>query len=404
MHRVQYGVLLCLMCEAPQAHAAPPFLALEDPRGDDRGPGSYVPPSDNVYRAGDFDLRRFSVRVDGKDAVFEVTLGAPVRRDIVRQRTNASELDLQNGIYVQHVDIYIDTTPGAGFTQGLPGRRITFPPQSAWDVAISITPRPGPVRNILRDWNAEAAQKVLTPGPVRTQGPTLTVRVPLWQLGGEPQKSWGWSVTVSGALWQPSFALLDRVRGQAEPDALTMPVFAVPEEHAFGGGKLGGSHPYIIDVILPEGVSQSQVLGRHAAGAPVVLPMVYPFGPPPEPPAPPAAPAPAAASEEAPPREQAQVAQVEAPSEKGRDAGAEPRRFQTLEIASIQGDTAVIPTPEGGVAVWQIGTVVDADGNQVGRVVVTTVSSGFVLATLTDGKERVRVGSQVRFPLPRRTE
>ena len=57
----------------------------------------------------------------------------------------------------------------------------------------------------------------------------------------------------------------------------------------------------------------------------------------------------------------------------------------------------MIPTPQGDVKAWQIGSVLDAQHNQIGRVVVTSVSDGFVLATITDGKGRVAVGHEVRF-------
>ncbi len=153
---------------------------------------------------------------------------------------------------------------------------IAFPPEQAWDTAIAIVPRPGPTRTALESWNAVATQHVATPMPVRSNGSTLTVRVPLVQLGGAPQKSWGWSVMVSGAQWDGDFEVVDRLRGVAKADAFTLPVYGVPEERAFGGGKLNSGNPFVIDVILPPGASQAKVLGTFKPDAPAVVPMVYP--------------------------------------------------------------------------------------------------------------------------------
>jgi hypothetical protein len=414
MKALAASILWLSLLALPGSGAAADAVVLEDPRGDDRGPGSYTYPTGSEYRRGDFDLRSFSVRVEGKQAVIELTLGANVRREIVSQRGNASDLDLANGLYVQHVDIYVDTTPNAGFTEALPGRRVAFAPESAWDRAIVLTPRPGPMRTVLNGWNVEAAQKVLTPGPVRSKGATMTVRIPLAQLGGEPQKTWGWSVMVSGAAWEQGFAVFDRITGKHAPDAFTVPVVGVPEDDAFGGARLNDGHPQIIDVILPAGVTQQRVLGTFSPSSPAVVPMVYPdparasevaaakSEPTPKGSAP--APMPSTA---APASDRPVVAPV--PGAPGPDSPRNPTVADTppssasepdrvvLQIASIDGDTAVIPSPNGGVGLWQMGAVLDDHGTQIGRVVVTNAGNGFVIANITDGKGRVVSGQQVRF-------
>lgn len=440
-------VLLGIALFLPGAEGLSAPLNFEDPRGDDQGPGNYLPPTGSEFRPGDFDLRRFSVRVEGQDAVLEVTLGAALRRDIVSQRTNAASLNLTNGIFVQHIDIYVDNRPGAGFTAGLPGRRVVFAPEEAWDLAVTLTPQPGPTRTVLEGWNRDAAERVLTPGPLQATGSTVRVRIPLSTLGGVPQPSWGWSVMVSGALWDHSFSAFDRIRGAHSPDAFTIPVFGVPEDRAFGGASLNGGHSYVIDVLLPPGVSQKKVLGTFAPGKPAVVPMVYRQRP-----APVAVRIPASggfAVERIPTTPEAApgagvmgpsggpIAASGASGTSGASAGAvspgavgpthstdnpvaaEPGGVSgpgastststsaptvspapgpvILEIATVQGDTVVIPAPEGGVKAWQIGTVVDSEDRQIGRVVVTNVSPGFVMATVTEGKSRVQPGVRVRF-------
>ncbi|MFN2546154.1 MAG: glucodextranase DOMON-like domain-containing protein, partial [Myxococcales bacterium] len=114
---------MLLLC-ATAATASPVEIAsFDDAAGDATGPGSYVPPGDGEFTEGDFDLRRFAVYSDGDAVLFEVTLGAPIRRPSITQRTNASEIQLWNGIYLQNIDIYVDTdrASAAGYTACIPG-------------------------------------------------------------------------------------------------------------------------------------------------------------------------------------------------------------------------------------------------------------------------------------------
>lgn len=418
---VQALLLTVLVLCATHARAGEALLVLEDPRGDDRGPGTYVAPSGAEYRRGDFDLRKLTVRVEKDHAIIEVLLGATVRRHHVGQRAFAGNLDLSNGIYVQNVDVYIDSTPGKGFTDGLPGRRIRFAAEEAWDVAITFTPQPGPTRTLLSQWNRDAAEKVITPVPVRSNGATVSARIPLWQLGGAPKATWGWSVAVSGASWEHSFSAVDRLRGQHEVNAFTLPVYGVAEERAFGGATISGAHPYVIDVLLPEGAKQSDVLGTFSASAPATLPMIYRERPKQLAVAKPTAVDTIAradrgstandttVADRVPKEERTRGGAVAAPTDASENstpirpplslvprASAMPAS-QTHAVANLQGDTAVIPVEAGTVRVWQLGIILNAAEQQIGRLVVTNVADGFVLATVTDGKGRVQVGDRVRF-------
>ena len=91
--------------------AGEPVIRLDDPAGDAWGPGSYQPPTSSEFQNGDFDLQRFEVLLDGDDVLLEVTLGTAIRPPQVTVRENATEVQLWNGIYLQNIDIYIDTDP-----------------------------------------------------------------------------------------------------------------------------------------------------------------------------------------------------------------------------------------------------------------------------------------------------
>ena len=355
------------------ATAAAPVVSLDDPEGDAYGPGSYLPPTSGEFTDGDFDLRRFAVLVDGDDVVFEVTLGAPVRRPQITHRANLSEVQLWNGIYLQNIDIYVDTDPasGAGQAVGLPGRRIAFADGRTWKRAVVLTPQPGPARGIVSDaLGADAARVVFAEG-LRSRGRTLIARVPAVALGGAPRPDWGWSVQVSGAIWDTSFAVLDRLRGNRELDLFTLPVLPIAESWAFGGAPEGQVHPRVIDVLLPPGVDQRDALGSFdvKAGTFARVPFVYPKSPPAQP---------AKAS-----------------------AAAAPPRSGVLTVADVSDNLVSISGPVGSLKPMQFGRVLGDDGRLVADLVITEVLKEGVVARPLIRREKIVPGERVVFdPAP----
>ncbi|MCK6547102.1 hypothetical protein L6R52_14730, partial [Myxococcota bacterium] len=220
------------------AAAGRPAIVLDDPRGDDVGAGQLQYPTSQDYRPGDLDLRRVELTVDGADVVVSVTFGARIQKPQVARRSMASEVELTNGVYVQNVDVYIDHTPGVGFTDALPGRNVTIDPDGAWDAAVVLTPQPFPTRAIVEAALPKAAaDHVWIASDVRSFGATAVARVPIAALGGPPKPSWGIVVLLTGAIWDNSFAAVNRLVGSYEPNAFTMPVYAIPEATALGSGR-----------------------------------------------------------------------------------------------------------------------------------------------------------------------
>ncbi|HSB21213.1 MAG TPA: glucodextranase DOMON-like domain-containing protein [Anaeromyxobacteraceae bacterium] len=356
--------------------AAPRLVAsFQDPAGDATGPGSYAPPGDTDFQDGDFDLRRFAVYVDGDDVVLEVTLGAPFRRPELTVRSGSTPLQLWNGIYLQNVDVYVDTDPGAaGFSSCIPGRRVAFADGRTWKAAVVLTPQPGPARNVAADVMGPAARHVVFAQGLQTSGRTVTARVPAAALGGEPRSTWGWSVQVSGARWERSFSLTDRFRGGVEADAFTMPVLPLREAWAFGGAPAGNAHPRVVDVLLPPGVDQKAVLGSFdaATGAFARVPFVYAEPPPPAPP----------------------LAPSVGPAEQARSRGAAP---PALTVADVSGDMVSISGPPAGIKPMQLGRVLGPDGATVARIVVVQVLDKGLVASAVDGREKIERGARVEF-------
>jgi carbohydrate-binding DOMON domain-containing protein len=368
------AVAVVLLAAAPARGAAAPRLlvGLDDPAGDADGPGSYLPPGDTEFREGDFDLRRFEARLDGDDVVLEVTLGALVRPPASTQRSNATPLELVNGIYLQNVDVYVDTDPASreGFASCIPGRRIGFADGRTWKAAVVLTPQPGAVREVVDGAMGPAASRVHVATRITSRGRTLVARVPVAFFGGAPREDWGWSVQLSGARWERTYQVVDRFRGAREVDAFTMPVTGVRESWAFGGAPPGNVHPRVVDVILPPGVDQRRVLGSSdaASGAWARVPFVYAKAPP-------------AVAEPAP-------------------APGLPPGTAVLTVADVSGDLVTLAGPVEGLVALQIGRVLGGDGAPVARLVVTRVMNGAAVASVADGQGKVARGAKVAFDPP----
>lgn len=369
------SLLLSLLPGA--AGAARPVVTFDDPAGDADGPGSYVLPASGDFTAGDFDLRRFAVSIDGEDVLLEVTLGAAVRRPGVAVREGSTPLELDAGIYLQNVDVYVDTEPsGAGGSGAcLPGRRIAFADGRTWEAAVVLAPQPEAARAVAVEALGPAAGRVHFVERVRSRGRTLVARVPASALGGVPRPEWGWVVAVSGAAWGRTFSVGAGKEGEPK-DTLTMPVLAVPERWAFGGAPVGDAHPRVLDVLLPAGVDQRAILGSFDAAAGSLARVPFLYGRPPGG-APVAAPIDVTAA--------------------GAGDGPAPARWT---VADVAGDVVTVSGPPAGLAPLQIGRVLGPGGETAARVVVEKRLDAGWIGRAVEGAGRIARGAAVAFDPP----
>jgi carbohydrate-binding DOMON domain-containing protein len=372
------GAVLSLLLTLAAAAAPEALVDLEDPSGDADGPGTYTAPTDSELGSANFDLRRFVVRVEPPSLVFEVTLGEPIRPPASLLRTNATPAELKNGIFLQNIDLYVDTDPAhpaGGVAEGIPGRRVGFTEGRTWKRAVVLTPLPQAVAQVVEGALGKQAWRVAVP-TVTARGRTVVARVPLSFFGAKPSRAWGWSVQVSGAAWERNFQLQELAFGSSGPNAQTMPVSTISERWAFGGAPLGRSHPQVLDVLVPAGVSQHAMLGSYNNDTKTQarVPFVYLEAPAAEvaltPPPPPTLP----------------------PADAGED---------TWVVAALDGDAVSITGPTAGLRAMMFGQVLDAAGAVLARVVVTRVLPNGVLASLVEAQAQVAPGARVRFTVKR---
>ncbi|MHB8800155.1 MAG: glucodextranase DOMON-like domain-containing protein [Thermoanaerobaculia bacterium] len=230
-------VLLAVALVAGTAFAQE--VSFKDPSGDDKGPGTYVYPTDKVYKSGSFDLVEFKMKASGDKATFSVTLGSALE----------DPWGMGGGFATQMVFVFIDTDgkEGSGFTKGLPGLNVAFAPADAWDRCVILSPQPqNRVASEVETKAAWAKSAVLVPTRTRGAGRTISGTVSLKELGEGDPATWGYQVVVQSNEGFPDKA-----------DLLTRKVNEYEGQHRFGGGTDGDCDPHVMDILAGKGTGDA---------------------------------------------------------------------------------------------------------------------------------------------------
>lgn len=302
-----------LALASPAGAKQPLLFQIDDPRGDDHGDGTLVYPGNRDYTPGDLDLISFAARRGDGGTWFEATFARPIRKPDARAidalgtpLTSVAKL----GFFTFNLDVYVDRdrVPDSGGVTALPGRKVSIAPDSAWDRAIVLTPQPHAARGELKrilmraledeldrdDPELDLAQavemrhripmdvedRVFFPTLVRVRGQKVSFFVPDSFLGGPPGADWAYVVAVSGADLLQSFDLTERI-GLAEggeDGLMILPVAPGRPKDVFGGRERAPLQPPLVDIVVPAGRSQEEVLRSYdlAADLPAELPGVVP--------------------------------------------------------------------------------------------------------------------------------
>jgi hypothetical protein len=130
------------------------------------------------------------------------------------------------------------------------------------------------------------AESVFFPTVVEIRGRAVRFFVPMSFLGGPAKAEWGYVVGSSGADVTGRYDLV-KLAG-LKPDAPLDPLFIMRVAPGRTANAFGGAYeedpapPALIDVIVPPGTSQEELLGSGNLKARTLprLPAVYPATPP----------------------------------------------------------------------------------------------------------------------------
>jgi len=301
------GAVLASACLSRSTGGATPLFTLADPRGDDHGDGDLSYPLREDLPPGSLDLLLLVAYPEDDGTRFEATFARPIARPQAARTVDiAGETQAQRarfGFYAFNLDLYVDTdrVPGSGRTDTLPGRNLTLAPGSAWEKVILLAPRPYDARDLLRDqWlkvareerirqqgslgeaaqrevasavERELAGRVFFPTRVRVTGATVEFFVPNDFFGGTPRLEWGYALAATGALIENKVNLSSLFGKDGPPGLMVLPIAPGDSKERFGGGRLGEPNQSpVVDLLVPEGVTQEQVLGPNAPPWPAVVP------------------------------------------------------------------------------------------------------------------------------------
>jgi len=301
--------MLAAGCLSRGAREEARLFTLKDIRGDDHGDGSLRYPLREDMGPGALDLLSLEAHAEGGGTRFEATFARPIARPQAGRAVDAvgtSQKDLaRHGFYTFNLDMYVDTdgAEGSGRTDTLPGRNLQLAPASAWEKAVVLTPRPHEARDLLRKlWREQAREawrkekgalgepeartleaqvdraleeRVFFPTRIHVTGPTVSFFVPEGFFGGPAKGAWGYAVAVTGAELDIKVSLPAFLGGVAPPQRGLMVLEIQPGDsrERFGGGRSGDPRQSpVVDLLVPEGVTQEQVLAASAPPWPAVVP------------------------------------------------------------------------------------------------------------------------------------
>lgn len=270
-------------------------VVLEDPAGDDDGPGSYAYPAVEGFRPGSFDLRKVTAREVAGGIDLEISFQATVDTALSRIRMDSPPRRIWHPV----VDIYwaVNPAPGSGHRLLLPGRRVVPAGDFGWDRAVVVSAVPDLLEAHYGRYSPDRAADTCFPKGAVLHGKTVRVHVPRRCVPSDLGKA-GWLVVVTGL--GPGAGLSAMVAGTVSPlakEAKDPWVRAVApsvgvcnlwedssgvETCTFGGCDPCDFAPFVLDAIVPAGTSQHELLRGFNAGLRrlAALPFVFPGGAP----------------------------------------------------------------------------------------------------------------------------
>ena len=229
--------------------AQPTFsISITDPEGDDYGPGWYTYPTEAVFKPGDFDLLGFELKAEGDNyvATFKVA-------NIDNPWGGAT------GFSKQTFFLFFSTGVEGGSTKGVEGTNVSFAENFKWNIGLQIEGWESKIYTVAEDTITSTLMSgvgitATTIVEDEAGGPgEVVVTIPKAVLGelNENSKFIAW---VTG---QDGYGT-NRLRGYAEEAS----------EWSFGGGD--ESSPKVMDMIVPEGMKQEDILNykEHTVALP----------------------------------------------------------------------------------------------------------------------------------------
>jgi len=230
------------------------IFAMNDPKGDDHGPGSYKYPIDSIFdpKKEHFDLQRFSFAALRNNYYFDMTFAR------VTNPWGAAE-----GFSHTMIQIYISDDPDNGRIEPFrEGANVLFDPENPWKYLLKVVSFNKTAVYWASDYEGSEGRSKGVQAKLQPDKKTVRVTVPKSLLPGDPYK-WRYYVLVGS-------------QDGSGPDNFR-PVNAATGQWTFGGGTDTDYNPNVIDLLAPPG-KQEKMLGSYSV-AKRVQAVIEPVGP-----------------------------------------------------------------------------------------------------------------------------
>lgn len=206
-------------------------IEFKDPKGDDKGPGNYVYPTDPIYAAGSFDLVKATIEDKGDEITFKVSFNAPV------------SFNWGDFWDVHQIQIYLDLdgVEGSGHTKTIPGTQVMIDPANAWEKVVFIDPHTiAKIHGEIKLKAADLKDDIVLPTKNKPIGKSIKSTVKKVDLGIAEDadiSKFGYGILMLSATGFPGdwCVLMRRVN-------------EYNGQHRFGNGADGAGDPNVMDM------------------------------------------------------------------------------------------------------------------------------------------------------------
>ncbi|MDA3793515.1 MAG: hypothetical protein PF545_07695 [Elusimicrobia bacterium] len=240
---------------APKLYSKQSIISNIDPASDNYGPGDYTINEDYEGYRGNTDLKKIDVDQQASEKIITLQFAS------IDNPGNAP-LGFGNAL----VDIYIDINNkiGLGNTAMFPGRKAYVKPESAWEYAVVISGHEKVLYNSAMDKIGEPEISV----SLLTNTINIFLEEDLIETSVE---NWQVAAIVMAADDDGKMLRVKEVPVSVVSAVPAVPI--VPEKYGFNGRKFD-SDTNIIDIIVPPGFRQKDILSKNRNGEAIEIPAI----------------------------------------------------------------------------------------------------------------------------------
>jgi len=276
-------------------YAGQTLFNVDDPVGDDNGAGYVIYPKNNKWQKGDLDLIAVAAESVSGGTWFHTKFKNKIKNPKHQNRTMDKAIPFD--FFNINIDFYfdLDGKANSGHTWTVPGRNVEVHPDSGWEKAVILTPRPNiasqqmssrigstslldqinkgfspdPFKKVDKQKKADLKNLMYFPTKIKVRNQVLSFFVPDSFFGSRLKPEWKLVGFVTAC--DPMQSQNWNQSGDAPP-IMMVPVNRGRPKDRFGSGNINRRmYPAVIDAFYVNATHQKQYLNGDVIQLPGVL-------------------------------------------------------------------------------------------------------------------------------------